>query len=78
MEKQLIINAVLVLRKANIFPVKDLDDWEMVQLKVWATMKTFFHEAFTRRLNAISINPTSGQHGYANPNPYSIFQHNAQ
>ena len=36
-------------------------------------MKTYFHEAFTRRLTAISMNPTSGQHGYANPNPYAIF-----
>jgi hypothetical protein len=70
---QLIINAVLVLRKANIFPVKDFANWETVQLKTWATMKFFFHEAFTRRLNAISMNPTSEQHGYTNPNPYSIF-----
>jgi hypothetical protein len=73
METQLITNTVLVLRKANIFPVKDFDDWEAVQPKIWATMKTFFHEAFTRRLNAISMNPTSGQHGYTNPNPYAIF-----
>jgi hypothetical protein len=70
---QLIINAVLVLRKANIFPVKDFANWETVQLKTWATMKIFFHEAFTRRLNAISMNPTPEQHGYTNPNPYSIF-----
>ncbi len=72
-ETQLITNAVLVLRQANIFPVKDFDDWEMVQPKSWAIMKTYFHGAFTRRLNAISMNPTSGQHGYANPNPYAIF-----
>jgi hypothetical protein len=70
---QLIINAVLLLRKANIFPVKEFDDWEILPVKNWAIMKNFFHEAFTRRLNAISMNPTSGQHGYTNPNPYSIF-----
>ena len=70
---QLIVNAVLVLQKANIFPAKEFKDWETVQLKTWATMKSFFHEAFTCRLNAISVNPTSGQHGYTNPNPYSIF-----
>ena len=69
----MIINAVLILRKASIFPVKEFDDWETVQLKTWATMKSFFHEAFICRLNAISMNPTSGQHGYTNPNPYSIF-----
>ena len=72
-ETQLITNAVLALRKANIFPIKEFDDWEVVQPKIWATMKTFFHEAFTQRLNAISMNPTSGQHGYTNPNPYAIF-----
>jgi hypothetical protein len=72
-DKQLIVNAVIVLRKANIFPTKDFDDWEAIPLQTWATMKTFFHEAFTRRLNAISMHPTSGQHGYSNANPYSIF-----
>ena len=36
-------------------------------------MKTFFHEAFTRQLNATSMHPTAGQHGYSNPNPYAIF-----
>ena len=46
-ETQLITNAVLALRKANIFPIKEFDDWEVVQPKIWATMKTFFHEAFT-------------------------------
>jgi hypothetical protein len=70
-DMQLIINAVLVLRKANIFPVKEFDDWETVPLKTWAKMKSFYHEAFTRQL--ISMNPASGQHGYTNPNPYAIF-----
>jgi hypothetical protein len=36
-------------------------------------LKNFFHEAFTRRLNATSMHPTSVQHGYTNPNPYAIF-----
>jgi hypothetical protein len=49
---QLIANAVLVLQKANIFPTKEFEDWETVQLKTWATMKSLFHEASTRRLNA--------------------------
>ena len=44
-EMQLITNAVLVLRKSNIVPVTDFDDWETVQPKIWPTMKTFFHEA---------------------------------
>ena len=36
-------------------------------------MKNFFRKAFTRQLTAISMHPTSGQHGYSNPNPYTIF-----
>ena len=67
------VNAVLLLRKANIFPTKDFDDWDALPAKTWATFKNFFHEAFTIRLNTISMLPTSGQHGYANPNPYAIF-----
>ena len=72
-DKKLIVNAVIVLRKANIFPKKYFDDWEAITLQTWATMKTFFHEAFTRRLNTISMHPTLGQNGCANPNPYAIF-----
>ena len=72
-DKQLIVNAVLLLRQARILPTKDFDDWDALPVKMWSTLKDFFHEAFTRRLNAISMHPTSGQHGYANPNPYTIF-----
>ena len=37
-DKQLIVNAVIVLRKANIFQTKDFDDWEAIPLQTWATM----------------------------------------
>ena len=57
-DKQLIVNAVLLLRIANIFPTKDFDDWDALPAKTWATLKNIFHEAFTRRLNAISMFPT--------------------
>ena len=46
--KQVIVNAVIVLRKANVFPSKDFDDWEALPLQTWANMKNFFHKAFTR------------------------------
>ena len=59
-DKQLIVNAVIVLQKANVFPTKDFNDWEALPLQTWATMKNFFHKAFTCRLNAISMHPTSG------------------
>ena len=38
-DKQPIVNAVIVLRKANIFPTKDFDDWEALPLQTWATLK---------------------------------------
>ena len=72
-DMQLIINAVLVLRKASIFPAKEFNNWEAVQQKTWAAMKNFFHEAFTCQLTAINMHPMAGQHGYSNPNPYAIF-----
>jgi hypothetical protein len=58
---QLIYQAVLVLRKSNIFPIKDFDDWEPKALKTWAFMKTYFQAAYTKRLNAISLSHTAGQ-----------------
>jgi hypothetical protein len=45
----------------------------VLPLQTWAALKNFFHEAFTRHLDAISMHPTAGQHGYSNPNPYAIF-----
>ena len=72
-DKQLIVNAVIFLQKANIFPTKDFDNFEAIQLQLWSIMKTLFHKASTCRLNAISMHLTSGQHGYSNPNQYAIF-----
>ena len=69
---QLVSQAVLVLRKSNIFPVKDFDDWEGKPLKTWALMKVFFQEAYTKRLNAISLSHTAGQQGYTNRNQFEI------
>jgi hypothetical protein len=74
-DKQLIVHAVLLLRQSAIFPNKEFEDWDNLPdaTKTWAGLKTFFHTAFTRRLTAIALNPTSGQHGYANANPFSAF-----
>ena len=69
---QLVSQAVLVLRKSNIFPVKDFDDWEAKPLKTWALMKTYFQAAYTKRLNAISLSHTAGQQGSTNRNQYKI------
>jgi len=71
-DKQLINQAVLVLRKSNIFPIKDFDDWEPKAIKTWALMKAYFQEAYTKRLNAISLSQTAGQQGYTNRNSWEI------
>lgn len=73
--KQMINHTVRLLRKSNIFPIKEFDDWEPLPNKTWAMMKLYFHDAYTRRLNVISLSQTSGQHGYSNPNQYEIMAH---
>lgn len=71
--------AVLLLCQSNILPTKDFDDWEDVVIKTWPVMKMFFHKRYTQRLTAISMNATSGQHGYTTSNQYRLFNmvHNA-
>ena len=65
--------AVLLLCQSNILPTKDFDDWEDVAIKSWPVMKVFFHKRYTKRLTAISMNTTSGQHGYTTSNQYWLF-----
>lgn len=72
-DTQMLHQAVLLLRQSNILPTKDFDDWEDVVHKTWPIMKTFFHKRYTKRLTAISMNATSGQHGYTNSNQYGMF-----
>jgi hypothetical protein len=74
-DKQLMSQAVMILRKSNIFPVKDFDDWEPKTNKTWALMKMYFQAAYSKRLNAISLSHTAGQQGYTNRNPYEIMAH---
>ena len=71
-DKQLISQAVMILRKSNTFPIKDFDDWEPKTNKTWALMKTNFQAAYTKRLNAISLGQTAGQQGCTSRNPWEI------
>ena len=50
-DKQLINQAVMILRKSNIFSTKDFDDWEPKTNKTWASMKAYFQAAYTKCLN---------------------------
>ncbi len=53
--KQIIANAVRILMASKMFPTRD----------TYPALKTFFHEAYNRRLNAMDLQNTSGALGYA-------------
>ena len=57
--KQIIVNAVRLLMSSGIFPMKEFDTWETMPNKTYPLLKTFIHEAYSRRLIAIQI-PHSG------------------
>jgi hypothetical protein len=47
---QIINNAVRLLMQANIFPLKEFDDWEAITPKTYTALNTFIASAFTRRI----------------------------
>jgi hypothetical protein len=65
MPEQIINNALRLLMALNIFPMNEFDEWETQTVQTYPALKTFIHEAYTRRLNAMEICNTSGQMGYA-------------
>jgi hypothetical protein len=73
-EEQIIANAVRILLKANIFPLKKLDAWEAVTPKTYPALKTFIHAAYGCRLTALALCSTSGQNGYANQMIYNVLE----
>jgi hypothetical protein len=73
--KQIISNAVRLLMVSGIFPLKEFDTWDALPNKTYPILKTFVHEAYTRRLASIQVR-TAGQHGYvqnSNNNMYNVF-----
>ncbi len=52
---QIINNAVRLLQQSGIFPLKKFDDWDKITLKTYPALKTFIHEAYTRRLMALQL-----------------------
>ncbi len=73
-EEQIIANAVRILLKANIFPLKEFNAWEAVTPKSYPTLKTFIHAAYCRRLTALALCSTSVQNGYANQTMYNVLE----
>jgi uncharacterized membrane protein YgcG len=72
---QIINNAVCLLQQSGIFPLKEFDTWDATTIKTYPALKTFIHEAYTRRLTALQLQNTTGTQGYApnnNQNMYNI------
>ncbi len=63
--EQIIANAVRVLMASKQFPTRNFKTWDAITPKTYPALKTFFHEAYNRRLNAIDLQNTTGALGYA-------------
>jgi hypothetical protein len=61
-----IINMVMrILIQAQVLLSKEFDTWEQTSVKTYTGLKTFIHEAYTRRLQSLALHTTTGQQGYA-------------
>ncbi len=58
----------------QLLPTKEFDTWDTKPIKTWATLKTFFQEAYGRRLTSLSLQSTLGQNGYGSQNMYNVFE----
>ncbi len=54
--------------QSGIFPIKEFETWDAMPNKTYPGLKTFIHEAFMRRLTAISLRNTAGSLGYVGNN----------
>jgi hypothetical protein len=68
-----IINVVVpLLMQSGIFPIREFETWDAMLNKTYPGLKTFIHEAFTRRLTAISLRNTVGSLGYVGNNANAL------
>ena len=69
-----IINvAVRILMQSGMFQPKEFETWAATANKTYPLLKTFIHEAYTRRLTVITLRNTAGQLGYvANQNMFNM------
>ena len=72
-DEQIIANAIRILATSNIFPLKEFDSWDATAAKTYPSLKTFFQEAYGRRLTAMELRATTGQAGYSNNTIYNVF-----
>jgi hypothetical protein len=74
--EQIIANAVRILMASKMFPTRDFEAWDVITPKTYPALKTFFHEAYNRRLNAIDLQNTSGALEYAPAqNMYNVLEY---
>jgi hypothetical protein len=64
-QMQILNMAVRILMQAQVLPSKEFDTWEQTPYKTYPGLKTFIHEAYTRRLQSLALRTTTGQQGYA-------------
>ena len=64
----------IVLMQSGNFPIKEFETWAAMPNKTYPGLKTFIHEAYMRRLAAISTQNTAGSLGYVsnNANAFTI------
>ena len=63
-DTQVINNAVRLMIQANIFPLKEFNDWEAINPKTYPVLKTFIGGAYTRCKSVQQLCNTAGQMGY--------------
>ncbi len=51
--------------QAQVLPSKEFNTWEQTPNKTYPGLKTFIHEAYTRRLQSLALRKMTGQQGYA-------------
>ena len=74
--EQIIANAVCILMSSKMVPTRDFEAWDAITLKTYLALKTYFHEAYNCRLNAIDLQNTSGALGYAPAqNMYTVLEY---
>jgi predicted nucleic-acid-binding Zn-ribbon protein len=65
--------AVRILMQSGMFQPKEFETWAAMPNKTYPLLKTFVHEAYTRRLTEINLRNTAGALGYvANQNMFNV------
>jgi hypothetical protein len=56
-----ILNMVIhILMQVQVLPSKEFNTWEQTPNKTYPGLKTFVHEAYTRRLQSLALRTTTG------------------